>query len=97
MFSSEWLELLDAKGAKAYDPDEDNQMMEDSKENKWLSNAQTQSGTSFMAMAESGPSFNMQALHARSRSEMHLDQSRGAFGLEAKTPMVSPEKISNPH
>ena len=97
MFSSEWLELLDAKGTKAYDPDIDNQMMEDSKENKWLSNAKSQSGTSFMAMAESGPSFNMQALHARSRSEMHLDHSRGAFGLEAKTPMISPEKVNNPH
>ena len=39
MFSAEWLELLDAKGGPPRKTDEDNQIMEDRKENKWLLNA----------------------------------------------------------
>jgi hypothetical protein len=91
MFSREWLELLDAKGTKTYDPDEDNELMEDGKENKWLQgHTSSQPAANFMAMAESGPSFNMQALHARTRSEMQIDHSKGAFGLETKPAMMSP-------
>jgi hypothetical protein len=73
MFSPEWLELLDAKGAKPYEVDEDNQIMEDGRENKWLSNTGEASASNFMEFAglhESGPAFgNAASLHAHTRSD----------------------------
>jgi hypothetical protein len=64
---------LDAKGAKPYEVDEDNQIMEDGRENKWLSNTGEASASNFMEFAglhESGPAFgNAASLHAHTRSD----------------------------
>ena len=74
MFSAEWLELLDAKGGPPRKTDEDNQIMEDRKENKWLLNARARnvSFLEFSQLHESGPAFgNAASLHAHSVS--HTD------------------------
>ena len=79
MFSAEWLELLDAKGGPPRKTDEDNQIMEDRKENKWLLNARARnvSFLEFSQLHESGPAFgNAASLHAHSVSHTDIGEMR---------------------
>jgi len=77
-FSPEWLELLDTKGAQTSLQDEDALIIEDVKENAWLSNARRasseKSATNFMDFAglhESGPAYgNAASIHAQTRSDV---------------------------